>query len=407
MKRLFLVSVALVGVSVAVVLSGVGGGGLKTFFPLEERNPVTHLRWNEDDAQFQFAIVSDRTGGHRPEVFSQAVGKLNLMQPAFVLSVGDLIEGGAKPAPKIAAEWKEFDSYVNQLTMPFFYVAGNHDAASKQTAAFWEGKLGRRYYHFVYRNVLFLILNSNDPPGKIGIGQQQLAYVTKTLHANASVRWTIVAVHHPIWNGKNNGWGAVETALKGRDYTVFCGHVHRFQKFVRHGMNYYQLATTGGGSRLRGVEFNEFDHFVWVTMKKDGPVLANVLLDSVYPENLQISKTGEKGVSTAKRKKPHPAGGFVYVDGTPAPGALVTFVGDKGPAKGVTASGVVAGDGSFKLTTYIGFDGAPEGEYKVSVAWREAGKSLIPIRYNAADKSGLRAEVKAGMSNRVVLELKN
>ena len=65
MKRIWIGAIALVGVCVAVVMSGIGGGGGKTFFPLEKRNPVTHLRWNDDPAEFRFVIVSDRTGGHR------------------------------------------------------------------------------------------------------------------------------------------------------------------------------------------------------------------------------------------------------------------------------------------------------------------------------------------------------
>ncbi len=64
----------------------------RTDFPKEERNPVTHLRFNDDPADFQFAIVSDRTGGHRARIFSRAIEQLNLMQPEFVVSVGDLIE---------------------------------------------------------------------------------------------------------------------------------------------------------------------------------------------------------------------------------------------------------------------------------------------------------------------------
>ena len=31
-----------------------------------------------------------------------------------------------------------------------------------------------------------------------------------------------------------------------------------------------------GSSRMRGVPYGEFDHIVWVTMKKDGPLLANI-----------------------------------------------------------------------------------------------------------------------------------
>src|SRR5262249_56496522 len=59
----------------------------------EGRNPWTHLRFNDDPATFHFAVVSDRTGSHRAEVFSRAVERLNLLQPAFVLSVGDLFAG--------------------------------------------------------------------------------------------------------------------------------------------------------------------------------------------------------------------------------------------------------------------------------------------------------------------------
>ncbi|MBI3822521.1 MAG: metallophosphoesterase [Planctomycetes bacterium] len=413
MKRLWIGSLVIVGISVAIVLSGAGGGGWKTFFPLEDGpNPITHLRWNDDKDEFRFAVVSDRTGGHRPEIFAQAVEKLNLLQPEFVLSVGDLIEGGKKTDDKYAAEWKEFDGYVNKLTMPFFYVAGNHDAGVKESAKFWEGKLGRKHYHFVYRNVLFLMLNSDDPPGDPGaVGKEQLAWVQQTLNDNATVRWTIVAVHRPLWtnsNGAKNGWAGVEKALAGRSYTVFSGHVHRYEKFVRQGMNYYQFATTGGVSKVRGVEYGEFDHLVWVTMKKDGPVIANIMVDAVHTENLKPITTGEKGVSTANRKPTHPVRGLAYFDGAAMAGATVTFAGDTGDAKGVTAVGVTEADGSFRLSTYKAFDGAPSGEYRIGVTWKASGKtgpSLLPARYTTAAKSGLTATIKAG-SNDVVLELK-
>ncbi len=409
MKRLWLALIAFVGVSAAVVLSGVGGGGNgKTVFPKEERNPVTHLRYNDDPADFQFAIVSDRTGGHRPEIFSQAVEKLNLLQPAFVLSVGDLIEGGKKADEKLAAEWKEFDGFVNKLTMPFFYVPGNHDVAAAQAAKFWETKLGRRYYHFVYRNVLFLILNADDPPGSAGaIGIDQITFAQKVLKENASVRWTIVAVHRPLWTpayGAKNGWAEVEKALSGRSYTVFAGHVHRYQKFVRQNMNYYQLATTGGDSLMRGLEYNEFDQFAWVTMRNDGPVLANILLDSVLPENLVTQKTGETGVSIAKRLATHPAGGSVQFEGSPIPGAVVTVTTGKAK-KGEKATGIVEADGSFKLSTYKAFDGAPAGEYVVTVSAGKSGVKGLPEKYTSAAKSELKATIQAG-KNEIVLELK-
>src|SRR4051794_11564104 len=93
MKRtlLGLTAVALLGVAVA--WSRPKAGAPELDFAQEKLNPVTHLRLNNDPAEFQFAVVSDRTGGHRARVFSRAVDQLNLMQPEFVVSVGDLIEG--------------------------------------------------------------------------------------------------------------------------------------------------------------------------------------------------------------------------------------------------------------------------------------------------------------------------
>ncbi len=408
MKRLILAAISLVGIGVAVVLSGVAAntGVLRTAFSLEDRNPVTHLRWNDSAAEFQFAIVSDRTGGHRAQIFSQAVEKLNLMQPAFVLSVGDLIEGGKKTDKQLSAEWKEFDGFINKLTMPFFYVAGNHDAQAKEAAKVWDAKLGRKHYHFVYRNVLFLILDSDDPAGGAGgISKKQHEYVRKTLADNASVRWTVVLVHRPLWavaNGNKNGWVQVEDALKGRPYTVFAGHLHRYKKYVRNGMNYYQLATTGGSSKVRGAEFAEIDHFTWVTMKSDGPLLANILIDSVHSENLQKVQTVEPGTSTAKRLKTYPVKGRAYFEGVPMVGATVTFASDKAPAKGVKAIGKVEGDGSFVLSTYMAFDGAPAGEYAVTFTWPEGS---LPARYAAAAKSGLFATVRPEPTD-IVLDLR-
>ena len=130
-----------------------------------------------------------------------------------------------------------------------------------------------------------------------------------------------------------NGWSKVEKLLAGRSYTVFAGHVHRYQKFVRQGQNYYMLATTGGDSMLRGVEYGEFDHIVWVTMKKDGPVLANILLDGILREDLAPIASDEEGVKQYYRRPTYPASGKVTLDGKPIPGARRHLARQgKGPA---------------------------------------------------------------------------
>ncbi len=420
MKRLIM------GVLVACLLAGAVAfsrnqqpaadpGDLRT--RVESRNPWTHLRLNNDPAEFQFAIVSDRTGGHRARVFSQAVEQLNLLQPEFVLSVGDLIEGYTEDQERLAAQWREFQGYAGRLQMPFFYVPGNHDVTNPTMERLWREKFGRHYYHVVYRGVLLLVLNSDDPPGQGGhVSEEQRAYVKQALEENPDVRWTVVALHKPLWsqgNADKTGWPEVEKLLGTRPYTVFAGHVHRYQKFVRNGRNYYQLATTGGGSRMRGVRYGEFDHFVWVTMKKDGPVLANVLLDGIYAEDMRRPVTDESGVAS-NRRPTHPVRGKVFFEGTPAPNAQVAFhlPDADGRRTSWVADALAEADGSFVLSTYAANDGAPVGEYIVTVTWRHPradeqgrpGANWLPAAYASPQTSPLRFAVKQG-ANEVTLEL--
>ena len=51
-------------------------------------------------------------------------------------------------------------------------------------------------------------------------------------------------------------------------------------------MDHFVLATTAGGSMMRGPEVGEFDHLTWVTMKKDGPTVALLNMDGIYDKNL-------------------------------------------------------------------------------------------------------------------------
>ncbi|MES2793395.1 MAG: metallophosphoesterase [Planctomycetota bacterium] len=261
----------------------------------QETNPWTHLNLNNQPKNFQFAIVTDRTGGHREMVFEKAVRKLNLLQPEFVISVGDLIEGYTEKPEQMEEQWQQFHGFVKQLKMPFFYVPGNHDISNLTMKSDWQKRLGRDYYHFVYHDTLFLAVNSEATPGKKmeNLGEEQLTYLRKAIQENPQVRWTFVFLHKPLWRygpddkGAGTGWNDLEQALTGRKWTAFCGHEHKYVTVKRDGNDYIQLATTGGGSKMRGKEFGEFDQFAWVTMTDEGPMIANVLLDGVVDLDLQ------------------------------------------------------------------------------------------------------------------------
>ena len=289
-------------IALGLALSGhtpgtIGGGSeevdLQPRMYVQEVNPWTHLEWNDDPANFQFAIVADRTGGHRKGIFEDAVGKLNLLQPEFVMSVGDLIEGYTEDVPLIRDQWEEFQGFADGLEMPFFYVPGNHDLTNLVQVEEWERRFGRPYYHFVYKDVLFLCLDSEDPP-PTHMSEEQAAYVKQALEENADVRWTLVFQHKPLWvYAEDTGWAEIEEMLKERKHTVFAGHYHTYTKHDRNNTDYFVLATTGGGSALKGPLFGQFDHVVWVTMTDGGPRVANLMLKGIWDKDVRTAETAK------------------------------------------------------------------------------------------------------------------
>ena len=48
-------------------------------------------------------------------MFSRTVQQLNLLQPTFVMSVGDLIEGYSLKEDIVKGQWDEFDGYVKKF----------------------------------------------------------------------------------------------------------------------------------------------------------------------------------------------------------------------------------------------------------------------------------------------------
>ena len=258
-------------------------------------NPWTHLDFLDEPEVFHFAVVADRAGSHRPGVFETALQRLEGLGPAFVMSVGDLLdtsdfnqipEGSTVEAAE--KRWTDFEAMVDHLSMPLFFVGGNNELRSEVLEDVWLRRFGRTYYHFRYQDVLFLVLNSEDPPGngQGAMSEEQLAWLRRTLAENEDVRWTFLFLHKPMWMVPDHpAWASVEEALGDRPRTAFGGHLHGYSRTEVDGQVYYGLATTGGGSNLSGVADGAFDHVVWVTMADDGPRISNLLLDGIWGDD--------------------------------------------------------------------------------------------------------------------------
>ncbi|MGI9199608.1 MAG: metallophosphoesterase family protein [Woeseiaceae bacterium] len=292
--------------------------------------PWRHENFDNNPDKFTFAVFSDLTGGEREGVFEVAVEQLNLLRPELIVNVGDLIEGESVDLQEIDAQWDSFDARAGKALAPVFYVGGNHDLSGEFLQGVWDDRLGKRYYHFVYKNVLFLVLDTEDNtperseeifelrnaaievaetegwdafakteyaniPENAGgnIGDAQAEYFENIIAQNAAVRWTFLFMHKAAWErGEDSGFVRIETALKEQPYTVFHGHKHAYEYLERFGRDYIRLATTGGV--FLPDNGRSMDHVTLVTVDNDGVDIANLLMSGILDKTGHIPANGDE-----------------------------------------------------------------------------------------------------------------
>jgi 3',5'-cyclic AMP phosphodiesterase CpdA len=280
----------------------------------------------DNGGPLRFAVIGDNTGIAKPGVFDQAMRQIGWLEPDFILSVGDLIEGYSEDRTEIARQWAAIDASIARSGRPFLFAAGNHDVDNAETLDAWRERRGAGYYAFTYKGALFLILNSEDTPTPmaletakhfyslvdlmrtdpdraekeaveriaasatgergehsayanlevVNLGDRQLSFARDTLARYPHVHWTFVVVHKPAWKMASESFAKVQAMLKGRPHTVFAGHTHYFTHETIDGADYINMASTGGVRHKNGP--GTMDHTMVVTLGPEGPLYANTRL---------------------------------------------------------------------------------------------------------------------------------
>ncbi len=136
-----------------------------------------------------------------------------------------------------------------------------------------------------------------------------------------------------------------------------------------------------------------------------GPVVGILALTALCP------------ACSSGRKPVHPVRGQVLVNGKPADHAQVLLhpvEGGSEAAEIVRPAGQTDDQGYFNVTSYLNSDGAPEGDYTVTVTWFRVARSgpnevvrynALPRRYAAPQTSQLRVTVNKGTNELTPLQL--
>jgi predicted phosphodiesterase len=262
----------------------------------------------------RFAVMGDnwaRAGATDlitpPASYPRIVKEVNLLQPDFVVFLGDCIRGYSDIAT-MEHQWQAFEAVTEQLEMPVYLVVGNHDVFSKETEGLYQQRHGRLWYSFDHRDCHFVILDSEDQTAPGRIAGAQLAWLKSDLAA-AKGRRSYVFVHQPLWGMKDREFGRSEwgrrvhplLAASGVD-TVFAGHLHQYTlQPTRDGVRYV-ITGGAGGEQTNGALGGGFLHYLMVTAPAEGRArLAVIRTGNIEPEDVVTAEQAERVTQFARQ----------------------------------------------------------------------------------------------------------
>lgn len=202
------------------------------------------------EGPFRFAILGDRTGEAVAGVYEEAWRETAAERPAFVVNVGDTIQGGNDDT--VNAEWRS----ASRLLLPYrryrvFFTPGNHDVWSAASAqAFKKYTRHPLHYSFDYREAHFTILDNSRSDE---VPPSELEFLRNDLEAHKGQRLKFIFSHRPSWILQvvlgNPRFPLHQIAKQYGVQYVIAGHIHQMLAFHLDGITYLSMASSGGHLR--------------------------------------------------------------------------------------------------------------------------------------------------------------
>ena len=214
---------------------------------------------------FHFVILGDRTGEAEPGVYEQVWTETAAEHPAFVVTIGDTIQGLNDATAD--REWREAQRIFDKR-FPLYLTPGNHDIWSDLSEKLFEKYSGHPpHYSFDYEQAHFTILDNSRTDV---FSADELAWLEADLRAHQKQPVKFIFSHRPSWLVAillRNPQSAIHQLAKkyGAQY-VISGHVHQMIHANLEGISYFSMPSAGG--HLRGTKKYE-----------DGWFFAHTLVD--------------------------------------------------------------------------------------------------------------------------------
>jgi Icc protein len=172
--------------------------------------------------------------------------------PAFVLHTGDLTHL-SKPA-----EFDTLQQVLSELSLPVFYVPGEHDVLGDDGQSYLErfgkGTLGAGWHSFDKNGVHFIGLVNvvNLKAGGLGsLGLEQLEWLEQDVKRLPASTPIVVFAHIPLWSVYPDwGWGtddseqALSYLKRFGSVSVLNGHIHQVMQKTEGHVTFHTAMST-------------------------------------------------------------------------------------------------------------------------------------------------------------------
>ncbi len=202
---------------------------------------------------FQFVILGDRTGETEPGVYERVWREAAAEGPAFVLSVGDSIQGLNDATAE--TEWQQFERILTPYRrFPLYLAPGNHDIWSTQSAALFQKYASHpSHYSVDYSQAHFTFLDNSRSDN---FSPEEVQFLEADLEGHKDQPVKFIVSHRPSWLVdavfQNTGSRLHKLVKRYGVRYVIAGHLHQMLEIDLEGVRYLSMMSAGG--HLRGSE---------------------------------------------------------------------------------------------------------------------------------------------------------
>jgi len=237
--------------------------------------PLNHKPLPPSSNDFWFVALGDNrpAGAGLPptRTFRELIEEVSIIDPAFVISSGDLLYGNEETVDQYRQEVKWMKPLLDSMPCAFFNAPGNHEINNRpEFMKEYIAAFGPLYGSFEFGGIRFVGVCTEVPAEKPSIFGDQLTWLQKLA---TEKKPTVYFEHHPIFPRASNAEketagvaNAAELHALYRDsgaVMVLEGHDHIYDAQMHDGVD-YRIAG-GAGAPLDGAtKDGGYFHFLLV-----------------------------------------------------------------------------------------------------------------------------------------------